>query len=273
MGTRVFSVVTRSPDLFKELDQVLKSNRKTILFIDNYPDWMDVLEHFAMNAGSNCSLVLAARSAVHDVLVDRLRDIVGGDSILEYNVDLLNHNDLMWISSYFEQYGLWAEKAAWSTNRKLSYLQFNCRAQLSRILTQLFQSPEIGRRFEEILRRLNDRRDYYEVLLSVLILAAGQHTPTTELMTDIWGELVLQTQFRKNDAIREFFDFQVGVVRLRSSVAARFILSDVADVNLTVDTLTTMAKAFDKAGRFFRHTSPAVAQSDAVFHCPGALTR
>ena len=142
------------------------------------------------------------------------------------------------------------KKAAWSTTRKMRYLSHDCRSQFSSVLIKLFESPQIASRFNQILQRLNRKRDYYEVLLSIMILAVIQRSPTINLMIDIWGTTIMETQFKKNEAIREFFDFQAGEVKLRSATAAQFILKHVADVNLTIDTLVVMARAIDQASKY-----------------------
>ena len=249
-GYDVYTVSVRSGDIFRELHQVLNSKDKTILCIDDYPDWMDIIEHFSLNAGANASLVLSARTAVHDVMIDRLTKAVGKESIFEYPADLLTPRDLEWIIDFFDRYGLWGEKAAWPTQRKMIYLADECRSQYSGILIKLFDSPQIASRFYLILERLNRKRDYYQVLLSIMILAVVQARPTINLMIDIWGSTVMETQFKKNDAVREVFDFQAGEVKLRSATAAQFILKRVADVNVTIDTLVLMAKAVDRAGQY-----------------------
>ena len=249
-GYEVYTVSVRSGDLFRELDLILRSDDKIILFIDNYPDWMDVIEYFSLNAQPNHALVISARNAVHDVMIDRVCQLIGRDDILEYPSDSLCDMDLEWVIDLFNQYGLWGNKASWGRRRKMRYLSRDCNSHLSSILMKLFQSPQIATRFNTILKRLNDRRDYYEVLLSTMVLAAIQHVPTTNLMMDIWGNVVLETQFKRNEAIREFFDFQAGEIRLRSATAAQFILRNVADANLTVNTLVVMSRAFDRAGKF-----------------------
>ena len=248
-GYQVFSAAVRNADTFRELDQVLTSKDKSILFIDDYPDWIDVIERFGLIAKPNTALVLSARSAVHDVLVDDLSHMVGQNRILEYTVDLLTNEDLEWIVTFFDQYGLWGEKAAWSKFRKIEYLSRECRSQFSSILMTLFESPQIASRFERLFERLNNKRKYYEVLLSIMILAVVQRSSTIDLLIDIWGSTIMETQFKKDEAIREFVDVQAGEVKLRSATAAQFILKHVANVNYTVDALVETAKAMDRAAR------------------------
>ena len=249
-GYQVYTVSVRSGDIFSELDLILNSPSKTLVIIDNYPDWIDVINHYSLNAKDNSSLLLSARNAVNDTMIDTLSRILGRIDIPEYSADRLTSGELEWIVHFFNQYGLWAERAAWPVERKLTYLSTYCGAQFSAILIRLFQSPQIAARFDSILQKLNSKREYYEVLLSVMMLVVIQRLPTMDLLMDIWGTKVLETQFKRNEVVREFFDFQAGEIKLRSATAAQFILKHVADTNLTIDTLVTMAKAIDKAGKY-----------------------
>ena len=249
-GYDVYTVSVRNADILRELDQVIASKAKTLLFIEDYPDWIDIIEHFSLNANSNVSLVLSARNAIHDVVIDRVCHALGRTNIPEFSTDLLTQRDLEWIVEFFNRYGLWGEKAAWSTNRKLGYLTTKCRSQFCSVLMDLFESPQITLRFERILKGLSQKRDYYEILMSVMILAVVQKSSSINLMIDIWGDTIMGTQFKRNETVREFFDFPTGEIKLRSATAAQFILRHVADANITVDTLIRMARAFDVGARF-----------------------
>ena len=249
-GYRVFSVEVRNADTFHELDQILHSDEHTLLFIDDYPDWMDVIGRFGLVAKTNTSLILSARSAVHDVMIDNLTELVGSSNIREISMDLLTRNDLEWIIAFFNQYGLWGEKAAWSPERKLRYLEGECRAQYSSILIKLFESPQIAYRFDRLLEKLNNKRTYYEVLLSIMILTVVQRWSTVDLLIDIWGSAIMEPQFKKDATVREFVDIQAGQIKLRSATAAQFILKHVANVNYTIDTLIEMAKAMDRGAKY-----------------------
>ena len=249
-GYDVYTVSVRSSDMFRELDQIFTSRTKTLLFIEEYPDWIDVIEHFGLNADSNVSLVLSARNAVNDIVIDRVSQVLGTDNIPEISVDLLTQPELEWLVDFFSRYGLWGERAAWSPSRKLNYLSQTCRSQFGSVLMDLFESPQIANRFERVLNGLSQRRDYYEILMSVMILAVVQKSSSINLMIDIWGDTIMGTQFKRNETVREFFDFPTGEIKLRSATAAQFILKHVADANITVDTLIRMARAFDVGARF-----------------------
>jgi hypothetical protein len=74
-----------------------------------------------------------------------------------------------------------------------------------------------------------------------------QHPATTDTLVDIWGDRVLQVSFRQNPAVMELLDFSAGVIRLRSSAAASFVLKNVANPNWTVDTLINIQRRADRA--------------------------
>ena len=259
-GYRVYSVSIRSGDTIRELDQILKSPERTLLFIDDYQNWMDVIERFGLVAKANTSLVLSARSAVHDVFVDDLSQLIGQGSILEFPIDLLIAEDLEWLVAFFDQYGLWGDRAAQSRRRKLTYLSQECRSQFSSILIKLFESPQIASRFDRLLENLNNRRRYYEVVLSIMILAVVHRNPTIEFLIDIWGSMIMEPQFKRDETVREIVDFQAGEVKLRSATSAQFILKHVANVNYTIDTLVTVAKAMDLGGKY-SYTHHAILQN------------
>ena len=61
------------------------------------------------------------------------------------------------------------------------------------------------------------------------------------------------SQFRHNDAIRQLIDFDRDHVRMRSSVAAHFILREIIDPNVIVDVLVNMAQTAEKLAPISPH--------------------
>lgn len=97
-----------------------------------------------------------------------------------------------------------------------------------------------------MLQTIRERREYHEVVITVLILAVFQYRASIDMLIDIWGDRVIETQFRNNAAVREFCDTEAGDVKLRSSVAAQYILQKIADAGIVVDTLEHIARVADR---------------------------
>ncbi len=246
-GYDVYVVTRRADELFGELDTVLRSRNKVLLIIDDYPAWLDVLEHVGVHGKPDTRLLLSARSSVHDVMIDRACTLLERPDVVELSLDRLAAEDLTWIADFFDEYGLWGDKASWSRYRKLSYLERDCEAQFHAILLSVLKSPQILSRLSRVLEELTQKRGYYDVVLSILVLAVLQYPTSVDTLVDIWGERVLEAQFRQNPAVRELLDVRQGQVLLRSSVAARYILQRAADAAVIVDILARMARIADRA--------------------------
>lgn len=251
-GYDVYVLTMRGEDLFRELDMVLESGAKVLLVVDDYPDWLDVLEYVGLHRKPETRLLLSARSSVHDVIIDRLCSVLGRPGVVELSADRLTDQDLAWVADFFDEYGLWGNKASWSRQRKLSHLQDTCGAQFHAILLSVLDSPQIVSRLSRLLDDLRQKRAYYDVVLTILVLAVLHSPSSIDTLLDIWGERVLEVQFRQNASVRQLLDIRHGNVLLRSAVAARYILQRVADAPLIVETLIRMAHTADRAARTSR---------------------
>lgn len=245
-GYEVYSLVNRTEDLEQEMEWVLRAKPRALIVVEDYPDWLDAVKHFAVHASSKQALLLSARSLANDVNIDRLYEILQRDDIPEVSVDRLTDEDIAWLADFFDKYGLWAERAAWSRTRKIRFLSRDCAGEFSIILIRLLESPQIATRYQAILQQLNNQREYYEIVITILALAVLHFPATIDTLMDIWGDRVLESGFQRNPVVRQLLDFPRGQVRLRSAGAARFILKRVAGINFAIEALITMAKATDK---------------------------
>lgn len=245
-GYDVYVVTMRTDDLFSELDTVLGSQNRVLLIIDDYPDWLDVLEYVGVHGKPDTRLLLSARSSVHDVMIDRVCMLLERPDVVELSFDSLMAEELTWIADFFDEYGLWGDKAAWSRERKLSHLEHECGAQFHAILLSVLESPQILSRLSRVLEELTAKRGYYDVVLTILVLAVLQYPTTVDTLVDIWGERVLEAQFRQNRAVRQLLDVRQGQVLLRSAVAAKYILHRAVDAAVVVDILARMARIADR---------------------------
>src|SRR5262249_38773317 len=128
-GYRVFSLVNRGESLAEELQNALIQSGKKIFVLDNYVEWFDVLPTFAAHRSEDFVLVTSARSASNDVLIDRLAREIEAQDVFEIPVDELSSEDLDWIVGFFNEFGIWGEKATFSNQRKLKFLAETCKGE------------------------------------------------------------------------------------------------------------------------------------------------
>jgi hypothetical protein len=248
-GYDVYSVVHNSDTLIEELQVIFRSSRKTLLMIEQYADWLDVIAFIGKNAPAHCVLALSARSSTHDLLVDRIGELLKPGTLVEIPVDKLQPQQCVRISDLFDQYGLWADLAAKSKNFKLRHLDTTCHAEWHAILIDRFNAPQIHGRFTPVIESLSKKKRFYEVVTTVLVLNVLEYNPSVDLLLDLCGQAVLEKEFKDDPSVREIIDASSGRIRLRSSVAGRYVLTNFADPNGLVSVLTKMAKAADANAR------------------------
>ncbi len=96
---------------------------------------------------------------------------------------------------------------------------------------------------------LSKKKRFYEVVTAVLVLSVLEYSPSVDLLLDLCGQAVLEKEFKDDPSVREVIDASSGRIRLRSSVAGQYILTNFADPNTLVSVLTKMAKAADANAR------------------------
>ncbi|MGJ5813623.1 SIR2 family protein [Paludibaculum fermentans] len=248
-GYDVYSIVHNADSLLEELEAIFRSTRKTLLTIEQYADWLDTVAFIGTHAPKNCVLALSARSSTHDLLVDRLGELLKPGTIAEIPVDRLQPQQCERIAGLFDRYGLWGDLAAKSKTFKLRHLEERCHGAWHAILIDRFNAPQVHERFSPIIEALSKKKRFYEVVTAVLILNVLEYSPSVDLLLDLCGPGVLEKEFKDDASVREVLDASSGRIRLRSSVAGQYILTNFADPNGLVAVLTKMAKAADANAR------------------------
>lgn len=245
-GRAVYSLEKRSPSLRDELSYLATSATPFLLVVDGYPPWLDALEYLGTHRNDKMSLLVTARTSAHDLLVDRLEEIFSGRSVQEICVDTMDDLEITAVTELFQNYGLWGAKAGLSKQHRERHIRNRCRREWQAVLVDLFQSPQIADRFDALLSSLEKKSGQYDILIGILVLTLINERVSVNMLADLFGNRILDLAVQRDQLIAEFVDFRRGEVYYRSSVAARFVLSRVADPNLTVDVVAGIASWLDK---------------------------
>lgn len=243
-GYDVYSVENRTRELLSEIQYLTSSSNKVLLVFENYFDYYDAIKYFLNNASKKSAVILSARTSIHEVTSDDLYGYIKTNQIPQVNVDKLDHDDIQWIAKLFDQYGLWAEKASFSKKQKIEIL--NRHPSFSATLLGLLRSQTIITRFDQLLKQLNEQREYYQVIISILVLSVLNYQTSIDKLIDIWGEIILNPKFKKDPVISQIIEFEHGDAILRSSTLARYLLKLVVDGKIVVDTLIHMRRVSEE---------------------------
>jgi hypothetical protein len=245
-GYDVYTVIINSDTLSEELTEVFRSPRKTLIVIEHYPEWLQVIDFMGKTAPQNCVFAFSARTSTHDVMVDRLAERLRPGKLIEIPVDSIRLKECEAISDLFDQYGLWETLASKSKVSKLKHLSQKCHSEWHAILIDRFNAPQIRDRFAPIIDKLSKSKRFYEVVMATLVLNVLEYVPSIDLLIALCGQSVLEREFKEDASVRELIDTASGRIRLRSSIAGQFILTQFADPNALVGVLTMMARASDR---------------------------
>jgi hypothetical protein len=245
-GYKVFTLVNRGDSLEEEVQNALVQPGKKAVFVDNYVEWLDVFPLFGAHRSEDFSLIVSARSSSNDVLIDRLSRDFGTGDIFEIPVDELTSEDIRWVVSFFDEFGIWGDKASLSALRKERYLAQTCGGEWSGILLKILESPHIVEKLQGLFSDLKKSSPYSEPIIGLLILTVLAYRPETPVLVDLCGDKILEGGFRKDPVAKELVDFGRTTVGMRSSVTAEVLLRQVVDPNLVVKALIGLITRADK---------------------------
>lgn len=116
-GYDVYSLSGNLEDLGSDTELIRTRGKKAVVTIDNYSERLEALRYLAGAAPDRLALVLVARTAIHDVVVDDLEDIFPS-GIVELSADILSPHDVEWVRQLLDEFGLWGKRAAKSVTVK-----------------------------------------------------------------------------------------------------------------------------------------------------------
>ena len=251
-GFTVISFVKQGNQLFEELELALRRPGRLLFIVDNYGNWLDALKFIGTHHKKNICVVLAARTASHDLLALRVEGLLAIGEVREITVDRMPPSDLAHVATLIDTYGLWGTRAGWGTERKERFLSTDCGGAWHAILLSLFKSPQIKERLDKLIADIRGEAVFNRILITIMVLAIVDYPATIDNLVDLCGDRVLSIGFRQNSTVRELIDFESDEVKLKSAVTGAFLLKSVADPETTLDSLIFITKAADYAARASR---------------------
>lgn len=248
-GWRVFRTLELSEFAEKELHDIAEIPGKVLLIVDDYMDWLDNIKGLTALAGERFAIILTARTNSHDINAEKLMDVLTPYSLQEFNLNSLNSEELEWWVNTLDTYGLWGDLAGSSRESKQRYLSYQCTRQIHGILLKLFDSPTIKARLSAAASDIKSDPLVENICITLFALTVLNQYPTIDTITDIWGVDVLsQKSVKNNKGLANFVDLSRSTVRVRSSAAAEYLLTNFWDAHKIVSVLLEIAQAAD---RFF----------------------
>jgi hypothetical protein len=245
-GFQVFTLSDRGDTLNEELHFALEREGHTVIFVDNYTEWLDVLSAFRGRVGKDLTLVMSARTASHEALFDRVSDAVGWRDSTEFDLNEMDDDELEWVSGFLDHFGFWQDMAGAGTYAKRRFLKNECDGQWSSVLLKVFEAPQMVERLSKLFEAFNKSADYKDPLTKLLLLTVLGYHPNSPALITLCGDEILTRGFKENSVVSELIDFGGSAFNMRSSVMATFILKKISDPNRTAGSLVQLITQVDK---------------------------
>ncbi|MBK7000010.1 MAG: SIR2 family protein [Rhodoferax sp.] len=243
-GYRVFWLKDSAEQIAQEIDVISELPSKVLVIIENYTRRLDDIRHINLRRSSTLSLLLSARSSLNDYATDNLQEILGGRKILQLRLDFIYEIDLLKVCNLLDTYKLWGLRDAWPNWKKMKYLKEDCSSEWRSILLEIIRSPDVFARFSPLFESFKDNTELSQILITASALKLlGFTAPSEEMISNLLGSNYLFTlDFQRNPLIQQIASVSGQTIIPRSSVLAKFGLTEFADPKIVVETLVRITK-------------------------------
>jgi hypothetical protein len=244
-GYKVYEYYKFYSPVYRELETICNnSDDKTILILDSYTNDWQLLDVIKLH-GKDLILITTERSLIFDATGDKLETIIGEYSV--YDINSLDSKEIDTISEVFNIYGFWQQMSSAPIHIKRKFIENTCRKEFRVLLLKLLDSPDILHRFESIITDIKGKKGFYDALVFVLISNVyGFDLDLENLAYTLGYDVINNSSFVRNPQIREFIDFEKGIITIKSSILSTIILSKIVDSYILVDTILKIFIKLDK---------------------------
>lgn len=243
-GFNVFTFKKYYATLSRELDEICTKTEKAVIIIENYAHHFDILAELKI-LRSDLVLIVTERSLINDSIINKYEEHVIGDYEV-IDVNILSENEILEFITLIDRYGLWGDYASLSLDRKINMVSIDFKRNIRLLLLKLLESPNILEKFNNIIATIQERKNFYEAVTLILISKVfGFNLYLDDLIYALDAEVLNKPTFQSNPVVREFVNFDEGVITVKSSILAEVILTKVVNSRGIVDTLIKLVKRLD----------------------------
>ena len=247
-GWSVFNITQDSKLIRRELSHLISANVPTILLIDGYIPFIELIDYVALRRiGKQIRFLLTSRSHVHELYLDRLETALKVKSVAEYDLNMLAKEDARCLVSMIDTYGLWAEFSSRPDTDRLKLIAHDSGGQFHQVLLKLYEAPQIATKVKALFDEI--RPSVRKVAIAIFILKAAGFNLEKALINDLLEDSAL-IRLSNNDreSVRFLWADSGGYIRLKSSVLAEYYLTSQGDAGEVLAVLSGMFKRAQRLG-------------------------
>ncbi|MGF1730804.1 SIR2 family protein [Photobacterium kasasachensis] len=244
-GHNVYEIDDLDGDYIGDLDYLAQQSSKSILLIDDYEQYIDVIQHVSATSSGKIQVVATARIADHEFFRERLLE--WNFNFSEINVDLLYEEERNSFIDIIDNLGLWGENAGFTHNQKLRYLQFNNDNQISTALLSLLDSPNIKSKITVLVSKFKANKNYESTLFTICLCRIIGVSANRALISELAGnDAIYDPAFTSMKEFRQIFTIINGEVQSASSLFCICLVKEHFSASYITASLLSIAGKLNK---------------------------
>ncbi|WP_217554015.1 P-loop NTPase [Vibrio metschnikovii] len=244
-GCNVYEINDLDGDYIGDLDYLAQQTSKSVLLIDDYEQYIEVIQHISATASEKIQVIATARIADHEFYRERLLE--WNFNFVEINIDLLHEEERNNFIDIIDNLGLWRDNAALSHNQKLRYLQFDNDNQISTILLSLLDSPNIKDKIKSLIYKFKINKNYESTLFTICLCKIIGVSANRALISDLAGnDAIYDPAFTSMKEFRQIFRIVSGEVQSASSLFCICLIKEYFSAAYITSSLLSIAGTLNK---------------------------
>nr|WP_246782772.1 SIR2 family protein [Wohlfahrtiimonas chitiniclastica] len=226
----------------EELEKINKLDKKSIVLVDDYSKFKDILEYIKYNQPQNIQFVFSERNASYS---NNLNDI--GIEFIDINIDLLTNNEIREFINIIDNLAIWKEFSSLTPANKIRKIESTYGAQLSTLLLGILDSPNIKAKIQTQTDMLYSNALYKKTIFIICLCEILNATPEFSLIDELAGnDEIYKINLRNTVEFKNLFDIQRSqIVSSKSSILGLSLLNNTFSPHYVVNSLLEVVEKLE----------------------------
>lgn len=214
--------------LADDLSHISSEKGLHFIFCENYNQIVDspAWKIISLYNYGNIKYVFSARSYINDNFYGRIiRDFkLDERSLAMYELNYLTPKEIQQFIAYLNQYNLWGKQAVMNYNKKQNFLSNKCNSEIRNMLLEIYNSPYVVDKVNEILQILLRSKECKDILLMSFICYVMAIDVSYDYIETVLGLRINHLYFEKYKEIKELLLIDGNNIRFKSSSIAYHVI-------------------------------------------------
>lgn len=241
----VYKLISNEGDYAGDMLHLSRSHNKSIIILDDYEQYLDVLKHYAKSKPKNILLVASARTYEHERLRTEFREL--DFQFSEMNVDRMSTDEASFFVKIIDNVGMWGKHAALSHEKKIEFLNTENHFELSLALLELLDAPQIKDKIFNVLKNITSIKEFKSTIFSIIFLGLLNIKANASLISDlVENDAIYESNFRYNEDFNKLFKINDAYVIPKSSIFCLTVIKKFFDTKYVSEQLLNIASVLNQ---------------------------